>query len=142
MQGLNPISEMKIAITISLALFSCSSRSAEDNINHEAIILHNSMMKKANQIEHRLNELKNDATVNQDSLKLFSTLFNQWRADIVEVPGHDNHDHTDHAHTHSAIPDITGEQMLEIQRELDERLSKIGKRIYRLKPDLIDKHEH
>jgi hypothetical protein len=142
MQGLNAVSEMRIAITISIALFSCSSRSSEDKINHEAIMLHNSMMKKANQIEHRLNGLWNDTTVNRDSLKLFSALFEQWRADIVEVAGNENHDHSDHAHSHSTIPDITEEQMLEIQRELDERLSKIGKRINRLKPDLINNHEH
>jgi hypothetical protein len=100
------------------------------------------MMKRANQIEHRLNELKSDASVSQDSLKLFSMLIEQWRVDIVEVPGNENHDHTDHAHSHNTIPDITEEQMLEIQRELDERLSKIGNRINRLKPDLIDNHEH
>jgi hypothetical protein len=100
------------------------------------------MMKKANQIEHRLNELKNDATVNRDSLKLFSTLFDQWKTDIVEVPGNENHNHAGHAHSHSAIPDITADQMLEIQGELDERLSKIGKRINSLKPDLFDNHEH
>jgi hypothetical protein len=132
--------KMKIAITVSIALFSCTSQSADNKINHHAIMLHNSMMKKANQIGHRLNELSNDATVNQDSLKLLSKLFKQWQSDIVEVPGNEHHDHADHGHT--TAPDITKEQMLNIQRELDERLSKIGEKLNRLRPDLIGNHEH
>lgn len=133
---------MRSNIIISVLLISCTSKVSDEKRNHEAIIIHNSMMKKANQIERHLNELKNDATVNRDSMKLFSTLFQQWSTDIVEIPGNENHDHSGHVHSHSTIPDITEEQMLEIQRELDERLSKIGKIISRLKPGLIDEHEH
>ncbi len=139
---LKAISDMRSNIFISVLLISCTAKVSDEKRNHEAIIIHNSIMKKANQIEHRLNELRNDSTLSQDSLKLFSTLFEQWSEDIVDVPGTGNHDHSGHAHNHSTIRDITEEQILEIQRELDEQLSNIGKRMSRLKPDLIDDHEH
>lgn len=134
---------MRLTILTSIIfLLSCSSKSSEDKRNHEAIILHNSMIKKANQIDLRLNELKYDSSVNQDSVMLLSKALEQWKYDLVEVPGNEehNHDHHNHAHNDNKIPEVTEEQMLAIQRELDERLSGIGSRVINLKPTLNNEH--
>ncbi len=100
------------------------------------------MIKKVEHIEHRLNELKADSTVSPDSIRLLIGFLEQWREDLVEVPGNGHHDHG-HALNHSATPELIDEQMLEIQKELDERLSGIGKRATQLKPQLThDEHIH
>lgn len=131
----------KINIIISLVLFSCSSKTSDER-NSEAIALHNSMIQKANHIEHLLSEMKGDTAINKDSIAVLSALLEHWKASLVEVPGND-HDHAAYAHHHSEPLDVTEEQMLEIQKELDERLSTIGKRLSLLKPEPIDNnHEH
>ena len=103
------------------------------------------MVKKANQIDHRLNELKRDSSVNQDSIVLLSEALERWKLDLVEVPGNDAHDGDHHGHVHSGNNrlEVTGKELLAIQKALDERLSAIGNRIFHLKPepDHVD-HEH
>jgi hypothetical protein len=94
------------------------------------------MMKKAAYMTQQLNELKANPSVNKDSVKLISRTLEHWQADIVEVPGNDDsHDHQGHNHSHERLPEVTEEQMLGIQKELDERLRAIGKRITSLKPE-------
>ena len=95
------------------------------------------MMKKAGWMRKRLDELKTDTSVNKDSVALLYKALEEWQTDIVEVPGNDepHYDHHDHAHGTTPLPDVTEEQMLEIQKELDKKLSTIGKKISRLKPE-------
>ncbi len=128
---------MRIATGLTIIIIGCSSGSHENKLHEQAITLHNSIMRKADQIERRLDELKNIKSVNQDSIVALTALFNEWEADIVEVPGNDSHDHDQgaHSHSHTPAPNVTDEQMLEIQKELDVRLSVIEKRINSLKPD-------
>jgi hypothetical protein len=114
--------------------FSCTSKLDESKLNREAIALHNSMVERAASIESKLNDLKGDSTVNQDSVGLLIKLFNDWKGDVVEVPGNESesHDHHGRHHDHSPVS-VTGEQMLEIQRELNDRLTILEKRADRLK---------
>lgn len=137
---------MRFIMLVPVILLSCSSRSKEEKRYHESIILHNSMIKKVNQIEYRLNEIANDtADVPQDSVDVLRSLLEEWKGDLVEVPGNEDHIHDQHshAHSHASAPDVTEEQMLAIQKELDERLSSIGKRIADLKPESNDvDHDH
>jgi hypothetical protein len=134
---------MRKNILVILALVSCTPKTSEKNINHQAIVLHNSMVKKANHIEHRLNEIKKDSAISRDSLALLSTLLARWKGELVEVPGNEDHDHAGHEHHHGKAIDLTDEQILEIQKELDERLSSIGQRVSRLKPENNDdQHIH
>jgi hypothetical protein len=137
---------MKRIMTIAMLVVSCTSKVPEEKLNNEAIILHNSMVEKANLIKHRLNELKNDSAISQDSVTLLLELLKQWQRDLVEVPGNEEHGHANHDDHHShhdhSVLDVTPEQMLEIQKELDARLSNIGKRTTSLKPDNEDEHAH
>jgi hypothetical protein len=124
-------------------MLTCHS-SPKENKNPEAIILHNPMVKKANMIEHRLNEIaSNTMEINEDSVRVLKELLDQWKSDLIEVPGNENHYHHEHSHSHQLASDVTDEQMLEIQKELDARLSLIGKRATQLKPGLThDEHTH
>jgi hypothetical protein len=125
-----------------IVLIACSPKNGDETLNTQAIMLHNSMIKKANEIEHRLTELESDSLVNRGSVETLREMLEEWEADLVEVPGNENHEHeTHHHHDHKPL-DVTAEQMLAIQKELDERLSKIGKRTTQLKPQSDDKHEH
>lgn len=100
------------------------------------------MLKKASQIEHTLNDLTHDSWVNKDSVEHLFGALKQWRSDLVEVPGNEEPDH-EHSHGHDRIPEVTEEQMLAIQKELDERLSEIGKRVSIFRPERVGKdHMH
>jgi hypothetical protein len=129
---------MSLTLMVLFVLLSCSSKDSVRKRNHEAIVLHNSMIKKANEIEHRLNEIRSDSTISKDSILTLSETLEQWKLDLVEVPGNEEHDlHThNHSHSHTEMPELTEAQMLAIQKELDKRLSAIGTRIKNLKPEL------
>lgn len=135
------INKMRPNLIVAIALLSCTSKTSEKSINHQAIILHNSMIKKANHIEHRLNKIRKDTAINRDSIAVLSTLLKQWKANLADVAANENHDHINQVHNHRAPTDLTDEQMLAIQSGLDEKLSAIGKRISQLKTDMND-HEH
>jgi hypothetical protein len=135
---------MKKLIVVAILAVSCTSKTSEDRLNTEAILLHNSMIKKSVMIRNRLTELKSDSSVSQDSVRRLFELLERWESDLVEVPGNEHHDDAHHSHDHGhATPAVTAEQMLAIQKELDKRLSVIGSRIFNLKPELdhVD-HEH
>lgn len=134
------LKSVRIAVAVSFVLSGCSTKPAESKANHEAIVLHNSMMKKADLIRYRLDELKADSMISRDSVAVLSHALAQWQADIVEVPANEHHEHGDHDHHaqdhgHNPPPDVTEEQMLDIQKELDERLIAIGKRVANLKQE-------
>jgi hypothetical protein len=126
---------MKIFAFISmLTLITCSTKNGDEKLNAQAILLHNSMIRKANAIEHRLAELESDSLVNKDSVQTLLKMLEGWEADLVEVPGNRTMImKTHHHHDHKPL-DVTAEQMLAIQKELDGRLSRIGKRTTQLKP--------
>lgn len=125
---------MRKFILLASILLSCSTTTSDTRKNHEATVLHNSMMKKAAVIRDRLEELKGDSTLIQDSIAAWVYAMDRWQADVVEVPGNEHHEHENHDHhEHNPPPDVTEEQMLDIQKELDERLTEIGKRVASLK---------
>jgi hypothetical protein len=131
-----------LAFISMLTLIACSTKNGDENLNAQVIMLHNSMIKKANAIEHRLAELESDSLVNKDSVQTLLKMQEEWEADLVEVPGNNNHDHEAHHHHDHKLLDVTAEQMLAIQKELDERLSRIGKRTTQLKPYDKTIHQH
>jgi hypothetical protein len=133
---------MKRIVTFAFILLSCTSKISDDKLTDEAISLHHSMIKKSNMIRHRLNELQKDPAVNQDSVAHFLELLKQWETDLVEVPGDEDHVHGTHSHHDHPPHDVTPEQMLEIQKDLDARLGNIGKNTTKLKPHNDDGHQH
>lgn len=123
---------------------SCSSDQRKDDYS-SSVILHNSLMEKARHIEMDLRTLKSEALSKDvmDSLESIAKELSVWKHDIVEVPGNDVHSHQSHSHEHTTAPlEVTPEQMLEIQKELDSRLSAIGKKLARLNPHNDNNHVH
>lgn len=81
-------------------------------------------------MERHLNELLKDKTsvINKDSIIILLVALEEWENDLVEIPGNEEHDHSDHHHDHTVL-EVTSEQMLLIQKEMDRRLALIGQRI-------------
>lgn len=88
------------------------------------------MARKADEMEHHLNELLKDrpSVHNTDSVIILLGALEEWENDLVEMPGNEEHDHSGHHHDHTVL-EVTAEQMFQIQKELNIRLTNIGKRI-------------
>jgi hypothetical protein len=131
-------------ILMLLMTMSCSSKQDKSDYRHAAI-LHNAMMDRARLIERDLNALHHDTLAKEvrDSFEVIANLLHAWKEDVVEVPGNDMHEHEDHSHSHAQVAlEVTPQQMLEIQKELDTRLSSIGKRLALIKPKNVDPNDH
>jgi hypothetical protein len=130
----------KYSCILMLLVISCSSKQDKSDYRHVAI-LHNAMMERARLIERDLNMLHHDTLTQEvrDSLEVIANLLHAWKADVVEVPGNDMHEHDDHSHSHAQVAmEVTPQQMLEIQKELDARLSSIGKKLALITPNKDD----
>ena len=69
-----------------------------------------------------------DSTVAQ--LDAVAKSFEEWEESLVEVPGlpHEHHHHEGeehHHHDHKPAPEVSGEQMIEIQKEIKTNIEKI-----------------
>jgi hypothetical protein len=55
--------------------------------------------------------------------------FEEWEENLVEVPGlaHEHHDHEgeEHQHDHKPAPNVSSDQMIEIQKEIKANIEKI-----------------
>ena len=123
---------MRIILFIPVViLIGCSSKKEDEKLNEKSIVIHNSMMKKAGEIENELVIVRSDSipNVNKDSIDVLLSDLEQWENDLVEVPGNSNDHHEEHHHDHhNPAPEVTASQMLQIQQELDMRLKIISKR--------------
>lgn len=124
-------------VMLAMTLSACS-RSAEQqsDLNSQAMVIHNTMIGKSNEIGHRLLELLRDpAFVQQrDSIRAAMELLETWKGELVEVPGNEAHEHEHQHHDHAhRSPDLTAEQMLAIQEELRFKLNLIEERVQRIK---------
>ena len=110
----------------------------------ESAILYNSMMTKSLFIERDLNALRSDTatTAKDDSLEVISTLFEEWKQDVIDVPGNDKHRQIRRYVKRNESASLTPEQMLEKQKELDVRLSVIGTKLAAIKPNTTNLHDH
>ncbi|AYQ34508.1 hypothetical protein [Runella sp. SP2] len=67
-----------------------------------------------------------DSTVAQ--LDAVAKSFEEWEENLVEVPGlpHEHHHHEgEEHHDHKPAPEVSGEQMIEIQKEIKANIEKI-----------------
>lgn len=118
------------AILLLITFVSCSSK-RDKNEYAASALLHNSMMNRSVYIARDLNVLLGDSLPPevQDSLDVLVQMLDAWKKDVQEVPGNEHHEnHSHHDHNHSAA-EVTPEQMLLIQKELDSSLSVIARRV-------------
>jgi hypothetical protein len=125
---------MQMVYVISIALLvGCSSKREDEKLNQKSITIHNAMVERASEMGKWLCILKSDSStiVNKDSIQVFLFALEEWGNDLVEIPGNESHQHSEHHHhDHSnKAPEVTASQMLQIQQELDKRLGTISKRV-------------
>jgi hypothetical protein len=117
-----------------LLITACSGGRGNEVIMEEAARIHNETMALAVLVEKAINNGEADSmnTISNDSIVHWRQLFEAWKEDIVEVPGNEtHHTHAGSSHHHDhAPPDITPEQMLEIQKSLARRMSDLSRRIH------------
>jgi len=83
--------------------------------------------------EKRKNLTDAAATASLDStvamLDAVAKSFETWEENLVEVPGlaheHHHHEGEEHHHDHKPAPNVSSEQMLEIQKEIKANIEKI-----------------
>lgn len=85
-------------------------------------------------VEKAINNGEADSmnTISNDSIVHWRQLLEAWKEEIVEVPGNEaHHTHAGDSHHHDHTPpDVTAEQMLEIQKTLARRMSDLSRRIH------------
>jgi ABC-type nickel/cobalt efflux system permease component RcnA len=68
-----------------------------------------------------------DSTIS--ALDLVAKSFEEWEESLVEVPGlaheHHHHEGEEHHHDHKPAPNVSSDQMIEIQKEIKANIEKI-----------------
>jgi len=126
---------------ISLFIFNCTNTKDKETLA-KASAIHNEAFALLEKLEDDLKTLKADTTIHQDSLAALTQALAAWEENLVEVPGneHEHHHHEgeeghnhDHDHNHAKAPDVTPNEMLEIQSTLKKEIDAIAKRLEALK---------
>ena len=104
----------------------------------EALALHDSLMVIETGVRDALAQVAADVDTQQleapvrDSLDAIQADLDTWSGYVVEPPhSHDDHDH-DHDHDHASPPEVTPEQMVELQQALLDEIAALQARLERL----------
>lgn len=111
-------------------LSACTQRKDDDKLLKEAAAIHNEAIQTAAELEKRLYILSTDAAI-QDSVKLYVEAVENWKADLVEVPGNETDHHGEFHHHHAPAESITitAAEMVAVQRTLKARIDSIAARV-------------
>lgn len=111
-------------------LSACTQRKDDDKLLKEAAAIHNEAIQTASKLEYSLNVLSTD-TAMQDSAKLYIEAIENWKADLVEVPGNeaDHHDEFHHHHAPAENIHITASDMVAVQKTLKVKIDSIATRV-------------
>jgi hypothetical protein len=113
-----------------VALGACTQRKDDDKLLKEAASLHNAAIRTASKLEDSLYILSTDTTI-QDSVRLYIEAIDNWKADLVEVPGNegDHHGEFHHYHAPAGSINITAAEMVAVQRTLKVKIDSIAARV-------------
>ena len=117
-------------IISAVILTACAHGKDDEKLLNEAAALHNEAIQTAAKLEDSLYILSTDATI-QDSVKLYIEAVENWKADLVEVPGNEADHHGEFHHHHApagSIP-ITATEMVAVQRTLKVKIDSIAARV-------------
>jgi len=118
-------------LMLSLFIVNCSMSKKEDPFLEESAKVHNEAIDLAEQLDNQLTQLSTDSSYQRDSLEVWRSELENWKNNLVEVPGnesHDLHEHAHHEHEKQATG-LTSNQMLLVQREMKAQLESIQSRI-------------
>jgi len=121
---------MRKLIGIFVVFLACNT-SRKEEANPQIIEIHDTAIKKGNEVEKIIDKIKDYAKDSTDSLKnrLLDSVevlrddLTKWKETIVEVPGHE-HNHV-HDHSHKEPLQVTPDMMLEIQKDIEKRVDKL-----------------
>lgn len=119
-----------------LLMLDCTSKKTQDESFAAAADIHNRMVTRAQELERDIHALMQTPSPATDSLEAVLRDLQSWKDQLVEVPGHEHHEGDDahgHEHHHAPPTQVTPDQMLLIQRDLDSTLNLLGERLTRIK---------
>jgi hypothetical protein len=108
-------------------LVACTQSKDDDKLIKEAAAIHNEAIQTALKLEDSLYILAMD-TIIQDSIKLYIEAIENWKADIVEVPGNesDHHGELHHHHAPAEMIPITAIEMVVVQSAMKVKIDSIA----------------
>ena len=111
-------------------LVACTQGKDDEKLWKEAAAIHNAAIQTASKLEDSLYVLSTD-TAMQDSVKLYIEAIENWKADLVEVPGNeaDHHGEFHHHHAPAESITITAAEMVAVQRTLKVKIESIATRV-------------
>ena len=120
-----------LILILSLCMIQCAGPKKPDSNLIEAARIHNDALLLAKQLKQQLEQLTDDSTYVQDSVKVWRAAIDSWEKNLVEVPGNESaaHFHASHAHNHEQAIELTASQMLTVQQEMNAQLEAIKRRI-------------
>jgi hypothetical protein len=111
-------------------LGACRQGTDDEKLLKEAATIHNEAIQTASKLTDSLYVLGKDTT-RQDSVKLYIEAIENWKADLVEVPGNETDHHGDFHHHHAPAEaiTITAAEMLAVQKALKVKIDSIAARV-------------
>jgi len=143
---------MKWSSIFLIALIVACTTTHDEKLHAQSVETHNLAIKIGEHVRAKIERIEAHAmtlgeplrAMLKDSVETLSRDLAYWESTIVEVPGHehDHHHHEGHDHDHSPSSHLTPEMILDIQRDLRDRIVKLNIRAQKLLNTLEkDKHE-
>lgn len=115
--------------------YGCNPSSQQEKESlHEAAEIHNKMVREMQELKQAVYQLQrtSKSAAIQDSIPVILSVIEEWEQELVEVPGNEHtHENGEHHH-HQAMVEVTSQELLNIQRELNTRRQLIQKRFNEL----------
>ncbi|WP_258101909.1 hypothetical protein [Marinoscillum pacificum] len=134
-------------ILLALIIVACSHSS--DDLLKEAAQVHNLSVKIGEHVAQKIQAIEEYAQTEADSLIrpqlldsviILNEQLSDWENELVEVPGNEHEGH-DHDHHHEVSMELTPQMILEIQREINQRIIALNVRSQRLLDQYSDESE-
>ncbi|WP_424964217.1 hypothetical protein [Ekhidna sp.] len=139
-------------LIVILFIVSCTA-SSEEKLHQQSVETHDLAIKIGEHVKEKIEQIYAQAdqledplkSLLKDSVRTLTRDYEYWKSTIMEVPGHEHehheHDHAGHNHDHSPEADLTPEMVLEIQKDLRDRVVLLNIRAQKLLDTLRKKNE-
>lgn len=146
---------MRVLLLLVIILFTCAP-SHDEKVHYLSVQTHDLAIKIGEHVYEKIKRIdlyaeESEGPVQlllQDSVKSLHKDYYEWESSIVEVPGHehDHEKHGDHAghnhHNHEPANSLTPEMILDIQREMRDRIVTLNIRAQKLLNTLEKKNKN
>lgn len=123
---------MRMAIVI-LLIVSCST-SNDEKLRLQSVETHNLAIKIGEHVSDKIDRIgliaksldEPNKSVWQDSARVLSQDYLHWDSTIIEVPGNEHQELSHSGHNHTQVPNLTPVMLLDIQKDLRDRIVKLN----------------